>query len=165
MADLKTLAESLKFAIERELPGAQVDVDDGGSAAALTFEHPAHHALCLAVLEPDPAAGVALLAAVVVADIAEFATPQALVGLMTLNARLMTCALGALPINQDEMAIVLCRRMPAEAIEPAELPALYNDMVWEWAQLSKQTAEMLDAVAPPPPPSRGPRLIGSLDEL
>lgn len=163
------LAHALKTALERELTGAHVDLEDAGNAAALTFEHPAHRALCLALLEPDAAAGVALVAAVIVADLAEFASPQALVGLMTLNARLMTCAIGALPINQDEMAIVLCRRMPAEAIEPAELPGLYNDMIWEWAQVSKQTAEMLEAAPQPPaqtivaPPR--PRLIGSLDEL
>ncbi|MSQ81914.1 MAG: hypothetical protein EXR77_03235 [Myxococcales bacterium] len=166
---LSKLAQALQQALQHDLPGAQIDIDDGGDAVALTFEHPAHHALCIAILEPDATADVALLAAVVVADVAELSSPQALLGLMTFNARLMTCALAALPINQDEMAIVLCRRTPAAAMPPTELAALYNDMIWEWAQVSKHADEFLGqgpTAAPraPAPPSR-PRIIGSLDEF
>ncbi len=173
MEAIQKLAATLKAALQAQLPGAEIEVDDGGDAAALTFEHPAHKAMCIAVLEPDPrAGGVALMAAVVVFDIAEIGSPQALLGLMTLNVQLMTCALGVLPINADELALVLCRRMPAGAIEPGDLAGLYNDMMWEWAQMAPTAEAILKAGPPPPQPAAPsvvapprPRIIGSLDEF
>ncbi|MBM4346315.1 MAG: hypothetical protein FJ100_23315 [Deltaproteobacteria bacterium] len=173
MQGIQKLAESLKSALQAQLPGADIELDDGGDAAALTFEHPAHKAMCIAVLEPDPrAGGVALMAAVVILDVADIGSPQALLGLMTLNVQLMTCALGVLPINADELALVLCRRMPATAVEPADLAGLYNDMMWEWGQMAPSAEAILKAAPPQPqtpapsvvaPPR--PRIIGSLDDL
>lgn len=170
---LHKLAEALKIALLKDLPGAEIDVDDGGDAAALSFEHPGHGATCLAFFEPDPQAAVALTLAVIVADAAQFAGAEALIGLLSLNVRLMTCAVGVMPINQDEMAVVLCRRVPAAAMEPGDAAGLYNDMIWEWAQLSQQLAHAAEAPAGSPAPSPvstiaqppRPRLIGSLDEL
>lgn len=159
MFDLHNHAAQLRTAIESAVPGAEVDSDEAADAVALSFEHPAHQATCLLVLEPDAQVGVAMLVAVVIGPWEESRAKDGGASLFGLNPRLMTCAIGLLPINEDETAVVLCRRMPAGAVEPAEAVSLLDDMIWEYAQVSGWT-EGEAAVEPP-----RPRLIGSLDEV
>ncbi len=159
--NLQQLGERLQQAVEAAIPDVAVDLDAATDAVALSFVHPGHEATCILVLEPDAAVGVALLCAVIVGPWEEAAAADGGVSLFALNPRLMTCSLGLLPINEDEVAVVLCRRMPAEAVDPSEAVALLNDMIWEYAQLTGGSGD----AAAPAPVDRGPRLIHSLDEV
>jgi hypothetical protein len=159
--NLQQLGEQLQRAVEAAIPGVALDLDAATDAVAISFVHPGHEATCILVLEPDAAVGVALLCAVIVGPWEEAAAADGGVSLFSLNPRLMTCSIGLLPINEDEVAVVLCRRMPAEAVEPSEAVALLNDMIWEYAQLTGGS----EPAAAAAPVDRGPRLIHSLDEV
>jgi len=138
--------------------------------AAVTFVHPVHEATVLLVVEgaQDPVPAT-LLAAIVIGDWVEAQQTAGAAKLLALNPRLMTCSVGVLPINQDELAVVLCRRMPAVLLPPADAVGLIDDMIWEYAQVAGWIEQAASGAVSPPsqPPSAPstPRLIGSLDEL
>lgn len=164
MFDLQRHAERLRDAIQAAMTGAEIDSDIATDAAALSFTHPVHQATCILVVEPDAQVGVALLIAVVIGDWDTLRQSADGAGLFALNPRLLTCAVGLLPINEDEIAAVLCRRMPADAMEPDEAVRMLDDMIWEYAQVGGGALTEPDASAPAPV-DRGPRLIHSLDEV
>ena len=161
MFDLQRHAERLTDAVRAAMPEVEIDSDLAADAAALSFTHPVHEATCILVVEPDAQVGVALLIAVVIGDWDTLRQSADGAGLFALNPRLLTCAVGLLPINEDEIAAVLCRRVPADAMEPEEAVRMLDDMIWEYAQVSG--GELTEAA--PAPVDRGPRLIHSLDEV
>lgn len=165
MFDLQHHAERLRQAVEAAMPGVEIDADVAVDAAALSFVHPVHQATCIAVVEPDAQVGAALLLAVVIGDWDQLRQNADGAGLFALNPRLLTCAVGLLPINDDEIAAVLCRRMPADAIEAAEAVSMIDDMIWEYAQVTGGEISETAAVPATAPIDRGPRLIHSLDEV
>lgn len=165
MFDLQHHAERLKQAIAAAMEGVEIDADLGPDAAALSFVHPVHQATCIMVVEPDAQVGVALLLAVIIGDWDQLRSNADGAGLFALNPRLLTCAVGLLPINEDEIAAVLCRRMPADAIEAAEAVGMLDDMIWEYAQVTGGAMSETAPVPTPAPIDRGPRLIHSLDEV
>ena len=83
----------------------------------------------------------------------------------------MSCAIGLLPLNADELVVALTRRLPLTPQTPSEVLPIIEGMIWEFATLSQKMAqaepqptqpeEQRSAVDLPP----RPRLIGSLDEL
>lgn len=164
MPSLTDLARAYRSALAAELAGTSFDAEDGEGASVITFVHPAHGATCLAVVEAHPALGATLLAAVVIGDAAEFAQPQSLLSFLAFNAQLMTCAVSAVPLNDDELALALVRRVPASELRPEELGGLFGDMIWEWAQVTAQAVKDTPGGPSAAAPQK-PRLIGSLDEL
>jgi hypothetical protein len=166
------LAEELKSAVVAALPGADVADDVQDDLAVVTYVHPVHQATVLLVLEP--AVGempASLMAAVVLGDWDAARDDGQAAALLALNPRLMTCAVGLVPLNPDELAVVLSRRLPLTAVRPNDVPSLVDDMIWEYAHVagwsgpgaSATAAEDKPAPAVQVPPR--PRLIGSLDEL
>lgn len=169
--------EPIQLALQKAMPDAQFDVDPGEQVAAISFVHPAHEATVIVVVEqPDPHHLVpTLLLAVVLGDWQDARAPQANpekgeggAALFGLNPRLMTCAVGILPINDDELALALCRRLPLESMPAEDVLPTIDDMVWEyaavagWMDQQKVETETLEPPTDLRPPR--PRIIGSLDE-
>jgi hypothetical protein len=165
MFELKRHGEALHEAVTTAFAGVSVDLEDAADGFALTFVHPAHDAACILVLEPDQQAGVALLVAVVIGDWEAARQQDMGARLFALNPRLMTCAVGLLPINGDEIAVVLCRRAPVDAVAPAEAVSLLDDMIWEYAHLSGWAEQADSGKDSEPVAEVRPRLITSLDDL
>lgn len=165
MFELKRHGEALQAAVSAAFPAVAIDRDEAEDAFALSFVHPAHDAACVLVLEPDQQAGVALLVAVIIGDWEAARQSDMGARLFALNLRLMTCAVGLLPINGDEIAVVLCRRAPVDAYAPAEAVALLDDMIWEYAHLSGWAEQADSGEASEPIAENRPRLITSLDDL
>ena len=168
--ELAQRAEELKSAVLSALPAADVAEDLQDDLAVITYVHPVHQATVLLVLEQ--AAGEmpdSLMAGVVLGDWDAARDAGQAAALLALNPRLMTCSVGLVPLNADELAVVLSRRLPMTSVTPAEVPSLVDDMIWEYAQVAgwsgpgaqaATAAEADDGVQVPP----RPRLIGSLDE-
>lgn len=116
-----------------------VEIERGEASAALSFTHPVHGATVMVVAdagEPDadpvvpPGVGIF----VVLGDFEPIVGDRAaLAGLFGLNARLMSCAVGLLPLNEDELATALCRRLPAADFDVAGVRELIDAMIWEYA--------------------------------
>lgn len=180
--DIAKMTEALQAALAQAMPGAEVAVDPADDMTALSFVHPAHEATAIVVLDAAPGdpSGPAMLLAVVLGDWADVERePLGVRNLLMLNTRLMTSAIGVLPLNEDELALVLSRRMPIDALALEEVLPAIEDMIWEYARCSGwlqgqgapqpgQAAQERPGVGRPSPldPSQGrPRLIGSLDEV
>jgi hypothetical protein len=163
--DAVATAQSIRDALQSAVPGLAVDLDDGGTdAAALTFVHPAHEATVLVLVE-GAAAGLreaTVMVAVVVGDAGELQhAPQGALQLLALNAQMVTGAVAVLPLNRDEMAVVVCRRLAALELQPTEIKEIVDQLIWDYARCSGWLAEAQKTASEP----ARPRLIGSLDEL
>lgn len=174
--DMESYADSLVADLTQRWPSVETSLDVQDDAVALSFVHPVHEATCIVVLEPDDDQRVLVLLSVVVGDWGELRNQPQGASMFLLNPRLITCALGLLPLNEDELALVLCRRLPAEALPVDDVVAMLEGMMFEYAQaqgwFAGATGEEESAEAPPgasaTTPSlmpQRPRLIGSLDEL
>ncbi len=168
--DATVALEAIQRALAAAMSDVTFDVEPDPAAAALSFVHPAHDATILVVVEAaDPHHQVpTLLLAVVLGDWQDARGETGGAALFGLNAKLMTCAVGLMPLNEDELALALCKRVPLESLAAEQvLPAL-EDMIWEYAAISGwlENGGAERPEAPPPPdlaPPR-PRLITSLDE-
>jgi hypothetical protein len=159
----------IQAALTSAMADVHFDVEPDPAAAALSFLHPAHDATILIVIEaPDPHHQVpTLMLAVVLGDWHDARESAGGAALFALNTKLMTCAVGLLPLNEDELALALCKRVPLDSIDADQvLPAL-EDMIWEYAAISgwleEQKAGATPLVSDLAPPR--PKLIGSLDEV
>ena len=166
--DCAAFTDAIRDSLALILPGVDLAEEPDTDLAALTFVHPVHEATVVLLTEAanTTTSVPTLLLAVVIGDWLDLAQKDGGAQMFSLNTRLMTCAVGLMPLNNDEIAVVLCRRMPAEAIPPDQVLGLVDDMVWDYAAC----AGWLDSSAAQPQapavvePAR-PRLIGSLDEL
>jgi hypothetical protein len=161
--DAQAFTSQLRAALAEAMPTAEFSEELDDDMAALTFVHPVHEATVLLVIEPamDPVPAT-LMAAIVIGDWVEAQQTAGGAALLALNPRLMTCSVGLLPINNDELAVVLCRRVPASSVLPGDVVGLVDDMIWEYAQVAGWVEQDGTDAAPP---VRQSRLIGSLDEL
>ncbi len=170
--DATIALEAIHQTLTSAMADVTFDVEPDPAAAALSFVHPAHDATILVVVEAaDPHHQVpTLLLAVVLGDWQDARGETGGAALFALNAKLMTCAVGLMPLNEDELALALCKRVPLDSLPPDQvLPAL-EDMIWEYAAISG----WLEGGSPerpgePPAPLTDlqpprPRLITSLDE-
>ncbi len=167
--DCSNFAQKLRDIVAQSLPGTDVGEDLTERISALTFVHPAHEATVLLVVEAEHDLNPlpTVLIAVVIGDWQDLQQKDNVAQMFALNPQLMTCAVGLMPINDDELAVVLSRRMPAQQIEPAEIVSLIDDIIWDYARCSGwlQTNALPETPAPSTiemPPR--PKLIGSLDE-
>lgn len=173
--DCARYASAVRDALQAALPGVEVAEEPSQEVSALTFTHPVHEATVVVLIEAGGEATMlaTILLAIVIGDWKDLEAKGGAAQLFALNPRLMTCAVGVMPLNDDELAVVLCRRAPAATVAPDEVGGLVDDMIWDYAQCSgwleqAQTAAVPApapaAPAPPLAPAR-PRLIGSLDDL
>ena len=167
--DAAAHAAVLQAELQKAAPGMHVDLDPGPDLAALSFVHPAHEATVLVVVE-GPAAHVPMptvLVAVVIGDWNDLRSrPDGGAAMFALNSRLMAGAIGLLPLNQDELAVAVCRRVPVDALPPGLLTGLVDDLIWDYARCSGWTDRGNQGAAPRSdlePPRR--RIITSLDEV
>lgn len=173
-ADLATYADALVADVNQRWPELETSLDVQDDAIALSFVHPVHEATCIVVMEPDDTERVLVLLAVVVGDWGELRNQPQGASMFLLNPRLMSGALGLLPLNEDELALVLCRRLPADALPVDDAVPMLEGMMFEYAQAQGWFASASGEAEEAPPgasaethplrPQR-PRLIGSLDEL
>lgn len=169
--DVTAYIDAVRDVLAAAMPAAEFSEDVQPDMGALTFVHPVHDATVLLVIEPaEGQLPATLLASIVIGDWDEAKKADQGAALLAMNPRLMTCAVGLLPLNPDELAVVLCRRVPVASVAPADVQALIDDMIWEYAQAAgwvhEDVAAAPGSVAPESelkPPR--PRLIGSLDEL
>ncbi len=167
--DATVALESIQRALATTMTGVNFDVEPDPAAAALSFVHPAHDATIIVVVEAaDPHHQVpTLLLAVVLGDWQDARGETGGAALFALNAKLMTCAVGLMPLNEDELALALCKRVPLDSLSAVQvLPAL-EDMIWEYAAISGwleggSPDRPVEAASDLKPPR--PRLITSLDE-
>jgi hypothetical protein len=145
--DAQAFTSQLRAALAEAMPTAEFSEELDDDMAALT------------AMDPVPAT---LMAAIVIGDWVEAQQTAGGAALLALNPRLMTCSVGLLPINNDELAVVLCRRVPASSVLPGDVVGLVDDMIWEYAQVAGWVEQDGTDAAPP---VRQSRLIGSLDEL
>lgn len=129
------LIHRIQGALSVHVSDAEVDLDTK-EIGALSFQHPAHQATVFVFVEQgdtrQPLPTVALF--VLIDDWEEVRQDLGQVTrLMQLNGALMTCSVGVLQLNDDEMATALCRRLPAEAVEVDEVFELVEGMIWEYA--------------------------------
>lgn len=174
LPDLASYADALVADVNRRWSSLETSLDVQDDAIALSFVHPVHEATCIVVLEPDSAQRALVLLSVVVGDWGELRNQPQGASLFLLNPRLITCALGLLPLNDDELAVVLCRRLPAEALPTDDVVPMLEGMMFEYAEAQGWFATAVGgeeeaqpgatAETHPLRPQR-PRLIGSLDEL
>lgn len=167
--DCASFTDAIRDALAATLPGVDLSEEPDTDLAALTFVHPVHEATVVLLTEAaDATTSVpTLLLAVVIGDWQDLAQKDGGAQMFGLNTRLMTCAVGLMPLNNDEIAVVLCRRMPASAIAPDQVLGLVDDMVWDYAACAgwlEGSGESAPQEAPQVVDPR-PRLIGSLDEL
>ena len=137
------LARRIKGALEAHIRAVDVE-HEAGELAALTFTHPAHDATVMVVIaDPDERTSVRTITVLmVVGDWGDLrGDEEALLRLFALNSRLMTCAVAVVPFGVEEHAVVLCRRVPAEALGEAEVLPLIDDMAWEYAHESGWVAQ------------------------
>ncbi len=168
--DCAHYANQLREAVALAMPTAEFSEELEEDMAAVTFVHPVHGATVLLVVEAaQDSTPATLMAAIVIGDWLEAQQTAGGAALLALNPRLMTCSVGVLPINQDELAVVLCRRMPAVSLQPVDAVGLIDDMIWEYAQVAGWVEQAASGAVSPPsqPPSAPstPRVIGSLDDL
>ncbi len=133
--DCGSLIKSIKGALSVTIKSVDVDLATP-PLGMLSFQHPAHRATVMVVAESgdarQPLPTVALF--VLIDDWADVQQDLAAVTrLMQLNTALMSCAVGVLQLNDDEMATALTRRLPAEDVAPAEVLDLIEGMIWEYA--------------------------------
>lgn len=167
--DCSDYAQKLRDIVTHSLPGTEVGEDLTERISALTFVHPAHEATVLLVVEADHDLNPmpTVLIAVVIGDWQDLQQKDTVAQMFALNPQLMTCAVGLMPINDDELAVVLSRRMPAQQMDASEIVGLIDDIIWDYARCSGwlqanslQTAPLASSIEMPP----RPKLIGSLDE-
>ena len=136
-----------------------IEVEKGERSAALSFTHPIHGATVMVVAEAGPGprddadagpgagadVGTASVGVfVILGDYASYVgDEEAVFRLFSLNATLMSCAVGLLRLNEDEVVTALCRRLPADAVAVAEVRELIDSMIWEYAH----TAGFVDGSA------------------
>lgn len=164
--DCAAFTDAIRAALAATLPGVELAEEPDSDLAALTFVHPVHEATVVLLTEAaDSTTSVpTLLLAVVIGDWQDLAHKDGGAQMFALNTRLMTCAVGLMPLNNDEIAVVLCRRMPASAVPPTEVLGLIDDMAWDYAACAGWLEDGDGAPVQAQPESR-PRLIGSLDEI
>jgi hypothetical protein len=127
-----------------------IDVERGERSAALSFVHPVNGATVMVVVdEGDGGEEPATLAVfVVLRDFEDVRRDDGqLEQLLSLNASLMSCAVGLVRLNADERAVALCRRLPVEAADVGELRELIDAMIWEFARNAGWTEEPGPAAA------------------
>jgi len=165
--DCAAFTDAIRDALAKTLPGVDLAEEPNSDLAALTFVHPVHEATVVLLTEAaDATTSVpTLLLAVVIGDWQDLAQKDGGAQMFGLNTRLMTCAVGLMPLNDDEIAVVLCRRMPAAAIAPDLVLGLVDDMVWDYAACAGWLEGSGPAAQQPAAVDPRPRLIGSLDEL
>lgn len=134
-----------------------IDVQHGGRTSILTFQHPVNGAAVMVTIDGGDAdqarADGALPATVgifiVLGDFAPIAgDPSALVAMFGLNAHLMASAVGVLPLNEDEVVLALCRRLPVDSLPADEVRNLIDGIIWEYAA---NTGFLREAPEPTPP--------------
>jgi hypothetical protein len=111
-----------------------IEVETGERSAALSFTHPVHGATVMVVADgvEDDDASVGVF--VILGDYDGLrGDDDAIFRLFSLNATLMSCAVGLLRLNEDEIATALCRRLPAAEVEATEVRELIDAMIWEYA--------------------------------
>lgn len=130
-----------------------VEVERGESSAALSFTHPVHGATVMAIADAgDPAAEPAIPPSVgvfvILGDFDAMADDKdAIRKLFGLNASLMSCAVGLLQLNADEVATALCRRLPSAEVDVAAVRDLVDAMIWEYASCAGFLRES-DSIGP-----------------
>ncbi|MFZ4577078.1 MAG: hypothetical protein ACOYOB_01680 [Myxococcota bacterium] len=161
--DCAEFADAIRAALTQTLTGVDVAEEPGDDASALTFVHPVHEATVVLLVEAaDNETSVpTLLVSIVIGDWLEAQEKEGGAQLFALNPRLMTCAVGLMPLNDDEIAVVLCRRAPAAAIAADEVLGVIDDMIWDYANC----AGWLEGASDPAIAGGRSRLISSLDEV
>lgn len=133
--DCGALARRIKGALQTQVSAVEVE-HESAAMAALSFVHPAHDAMVMVVISDgeEPVAMRTTSVLMVLGDWDAIREDEAEVRRMfSLNARLMGCAVALVPLNDQETAVVLCRRMPSKALAPEEVLPLVDDMAWEYA--------------------------------
>lgn len=137
------LARRIKGALEVHIRAVEVE-HEAADLAALSFTHPAHDATVMVVIADadDRTAVRTITVLMIVGDWGDLRGDEAaLLSLFALNSRLMTCAVAVVPFGVEEHAVALCRRVPAEALDAAEVLPLVDDMAWEYAHESGWVAQ------------------------
>lgn len=169
-----TLAlEAIQTALTAAMADVAFDIEPDEAAAALSFVHPVHDATILVVAEAaDPTHQIpTLLLAVILGDWHDARETAGGAALFAMNAKLMTCAVGLMPLNEDELALALCKRVPLDSLPPEQVLPTLEDMIWEYAAISGWLRGDAAQGETPPVPSDSdlqpprPRLIASLDEV
>ena len=119
-----------------------LEVEHGASSSALSFVHPVHGATVMVVvdagegeIEEEGSTPASVGVFVVLGDFADIVgDSDAIFRTFALNASLMSCAVGLLRLNADEVATALCRRLPAATVDIAEVRDMVDAMIWEYAQ-------------------------------
>ena len=143
---MQQLIRQIKGAISEKINGVDIDMETD-ALASLSFVHPAHRATVLIIGEQgDTRQPVPTVAVFVLIDdwLDVQKDPTAVTRLLQLNTALMSCAIGVVQLNDDEMATALCRRLPAADVDPATVLDLIEGMVWEYANAAGfiESAEM-----------------------
>ena len=133
-----------------------LEVEHGGRSSALSFVHPVHGATVMVVVdagEGDPeeegATPPSVGTFVILGDFDGIADDRdAIFRTFALNASLMSCAVGLLRLNADEVVTALCRRLPAAAVDVAEIREMIDAMIWEYAQAAGFLADEAPAAEP-----------------
>ena len=136
-------ARRVKGALEAHIASVNVE-HEADDLAALAFTHPAHDATVMVVVaDPDERTAIRTTTVLmIVGDWGELsADNDGMLRMFGLNSRLMTCAVAVVPFGVDEHAVVLCRRMPTEALAAEEVLPLVDDMAWEYAHESGWVAQ------------------------
>jgi len=133
-----------------------LEVEHGERSSALSFVHPVHGATIMVVVdagEGDPeeegATPASVGAFVILGDFDGIADDRdAIFRTFALNASLMSCAVGLVRLNADEVVTALCRRLPAASVDVAEIRDMIDAMIWEYAQAAGFLADDAPAAAP-----------------
>lgn len=133
-----------------------LEVEHGERSSALSFVHPVHGATIMVVVdagEGDPeeegSTPASVGAFVILGDFDGIADDRdAIFRTFALNASLMSCAVGLVRLNADEVVTALCRRLPAASVDVAEIRDMIDAMIWEYAQAAGFLADDAAAAAP-----------------
>ena len=152
--DCRSTVRQIKGAVETVVKNVELMADDP-ALSGLSFTHPGHDAAVMVVVADADARTMQPTTTVLIVlgdwDDLQKDTDDVF-KLFSLNAQLMGCAVAVVPFNEDERAVVLCRRLPVDELPPEEVLPTIDGMAWEYASVSgwieQAEKETLEGVQP-----------------
>ena len=136
--DCRSTVRRIKGAVETMVRNVELMAEDP-ALSALSFTHPGHDATVMVIVTDADARTTQPTTTILIVlgdwdDLRK--DPEDIFKLFSLNAQLMGCAVAVIPFNEDERAVVLCRRLPVDEIGPEHVLTTIDDMAWEYASAS-----------------------------
>jgi hypothetical protein len=136
--DCRSTVRQIKGAVETVVGNVELMADDPG-LSGLSFSHPGHDAAVMVVVADADARTTQPTTTILIVlgdwdDLQK--DPDDVFKLFSLNAQLMGCAVAVVPFNEDERAVVLCRRLPVDELAPEDVLPAIDGMAWEYASVS-----------------------------